>query len=314
MNINSLCIDVNKISLEELNTSVMSLEDRAKRGKFQDDTSVVIENLRNKINNLGAEVQKVQNTLSDKQIDDFFSIKSDLDEKLNTIETLYNRKILELTQRNSPSSMASVANAPSSAQEKAVAPIDRQVAIDVQNAKIPRLDEEQQFELLLEQAVHEIIPGLFLGGSDYQPQPNAIHHYNRRTGAVEFEQIISATHWQPPGGFKPSQQASVFKFPGDPNRNPIDVTLTSFKSEGQRHLKEALSVIDNALAKGKKVFVHCQQGKDRSATVVIAYIMSKYNVSVDTALTFVRSKRWLAEPGDEYISFLKTEFQPVKFS
>ena len=72
--------------------------------------------------------------------------------------------------------------------------------------------------------------------------------------------------------------------------------------------------MDGALKENKKVFVHCAQGKDRSATVVIAYIMSRYDVNADQALTYVRSKRWIANPMDKggYMDFLRNEFQPVQ--
>ena len=191
---------------------------------------------------------------------------------------------------------------------------DESMKETILSASLPSLTEEEQFNLLIEQGVHEILPNLFLGGSDYQPQPETVHHYNGSTGCVNYHQIISATHWQPEGGFKPREEASVFRFPADPARRPPDVTMASFRMENQRYLQEAMRHIDQALSEGKRVFVHCQQGKDRSASVVIGYIMSKYNVTFEQALTFVRSKRFIAEPGKEYLDFLRDEFRRVNLS
>ena len=175
------------------------------------------------------------------------------------------------------------------------------------------LSQEEQFALLTEQGVHEILPGLFLGGSDYIPQPEAVHHLDRSTGPVHYQQIISATHWQPEGGFRPTPGVPVFAFPADPERSPPDVTIASFRMENQRHFQEALRTIDKALARGRTVFVHCQQGKDRSASIVIAYVMCKLNISFEEALTTVRAQRWIAEPGEEYQAFLRDEFLLISF-
>lgn len=57
-----------------------------------------------------------------------------------------------------------------------------------------------------------------------------------------------------------------------------DVGPTSF-SEDQYMLQYALHRIDQVRAQGERVLVACQQGKDRSALVVLAYLMSKFSVT-----------------------------------
>jgi len=52
-----------------------------------------------------------------------------------------------------------------------------------------------------------------------------------------------------------------------------------------------LDFIDNALNGGGSVLVHCAQGKSRSASVVIAYMMRKHNWQFSDALQYVKQKR-----------------------
>lgn len=62
-------------------------------------------------------------------------------------------------------------------------------------------------------------------------------------------------------------------------------------------LTAALRKLDEFLINKKKVLVFCQQGKDRSATVVMAYLMERYQVTREEAYNFVKSKRLVAAGG-----------------
>lgn len=57
----------------------------------------------------------------------------------------------------------------------------------------------------------------------------------------------------------------------------------------------------NARRNGSGIFVHCAQGKSRSAACVVAYTMTSLHLSVDDALAKVRTRRRMAEPnhGDD---------------
>ena len=60
-----------------------------------------------------------------------------------------------------------------------------------------------------------------------------------------------------------------------------------------------MNVIDNGVEfinthkniNNKIVFVHCYWGLMRSATVVAAYLMKKYNMPKDDAINIIREKR-----------------------
>jgi protein-tyrosine phosphatase len=62
-----------------------------------------------------------------------------------------------------------------------------------------------------------------------------------------------------------------------------DVGVESFQHNGQRSLHAALAAIDAAREAGGRVLVCCQQGKDESVLVVLAYLRAKYGVSADSA-------------------------------
>ncbi|CAL8080718.1 unnamed protein product [Orchesella dallaii] len=53
------------------------------------------------------------------------------------------------------------------------------------------------------------------------------------------------------------------------------------------------------------VLVHCYYGVSRSATIVLAYLMHKYNISLEEALERVKSKREAIGPNHGFISQLK---------
>lgn len=49
--------------------------------------------------------------------------------------------------------------------------------------------------------------------------------------------------------------------------------------------------IDKMVRSGRNILVHCHAGIQRSATVVVAYLMSKYKTSLQNTLTFVNDRR-----------------------
>ncbi|KZV64069.1 phosphatases II [Peniophora sp. CONT] len=57
------------------------------------------------------------------------------------------------------------------------------------------------------------------------------------------------------------------------------------------HLPLACEFIDNALASGGCVLVHCVMGVSRSATVIAAYLMQKRNISPSEALAVIAQRR-----------------------
>lgn len=67
-------------------------------------------------------------------------------------------------------------------------------------------------------------------------------------------------------------------------------------ADGDESIAKHFKTIADFIERSKTVFVHCQMGVSRSATVVIAYFMQKQNMSKQEATDFVRSKRVVIKP------------------
>jgi hypothetical protein len=62
------------------------------------------------------------------------------------------------------------------------------------------------------------------------------------------------------------------------------------------HFDECYQWIENARNKNGTVYVHCAAGVSRSATIVTAYVMKKFRLTVDNALDYVRKGRSIIFP------------------
>lgn len=169
-------------------------------------------------------------------------------------------------------------------------------------------DEELILELMLENAYHEMLPGLYLGGA-YQPQ-KYVGYNGRRSDAPQFDLVVHASYFG----------LDELKLQNAPHKRDFhfakmhgynDVSLESFRANHQEELCNCILQIDQALREGKKVAVQCQQGKDRSSMIVMAYLMSKYGLTVEQALHFNRNQRRIVEDKPEYMNFLRHEFKRV---
>jgi len=82
-----------------------------------------------------------------------------------------------------------------------------------------------------------------------------------------------------------------------------------------KDLKRALEFIEEGRLQGGDVLVHCAQGKSRSATVVVAYIMAKSSLysTVATALKYTQEKRKMAEPNPGFMRKLNLWQESANF-
>lgn len=78
------------------------------------------------------------------------------------------------------------------------------------------------------------------------------------------------------------------------------------KTELLRHWDRTFRYITQVKEKDSKVLVHCKMGISRSASVVIAYAMKAFNMSLDDALALVKKKRTCIKPNQAFCSQLKT--------
>lgn len=78
------------------------------------------------------------------------------------------------------------------------------------------------------------------------------------------------------------------------------------------HFEKTNDVLDMAIQSGKPTLVHCQVGKSRSATIVLAYLMKTFRWSLKEALEFVRKRRPIVEPNWGFMKQLQDFEQKIK--
>ncbi|KZO95405.1 DSPc-domain-containing protein [Calocera viscosa TUFC12733] len=131
--------------------------------------------------------------------------------------------------------------------------------------------------------MHLILPNLWLG--DYlaanTPDLLALH-------GIRY--VISALRW------KPQVVAGVTYLHVEVDDTP-DADLLA-------HLPACVRFISDALAANQGVLVHCQAGVSRSATIVVAYLMSSQSLPAEEALALVRAARPQASPSETFLAQL----------
>lgn len=125
----------------------------------------------------------------------------------------------------------------------------------------------------------EIIPGLYLGGT-FSRHPTALQKLNIKNIVTANEEKCMQD---------PKYRNLCLGWRDEPNQ-PIFPGVI-----------QAYNFIDDALMRGENVVVHCMAGMSRSPTIVIYYLMKKFNMSFDQANNFVRIRRPLVfiNPGFE---------------
>lgn len=66
-----------------------------------------------------------------------------------------------------------------------------------------------------------------------------------------------------------------------------------------------IAFIAKAKAMGQKILIHCHMGISRSATVILSFLMAFHGMPLDTALTFLKSKRSIVNPNTGFLKYLK---------
>jgi len=88
---------------------------------------------------------------------------------------------------------------------------------------------------------------------------------------------------------------SVTKNPPKVNNDKINrmyILINDTHGENiDEYFDKAYDFIEKSLDKNEKVLVHCKIGMSRSATIIISYLMKKYNMTVDESLKYLKEKR-----------------------
>ncbi|KAM9313442.1 dual specificity protein phosphatase 1-A-like [Gastrophryne carolinensis] len=78
----------------------------------------------------------------------------------------------------------------------------------------------------------------------------------------------------------------------------------SHKANISSWFNEAIDFIDSIKNNGGRVFVHCQAGISRSATICLAYLMRTNRVRLDEAFEFVKQRRSIISPNFSFMGQL----------
>lgn len=130
-----------------------------------------------------------------------------------------------------------------------------------------------------------ILPGLFLGSQDAAANLEPLR-------SLGIRRILNCAIDSP--CFFPD----VFDYLEIPLYDEEDVDLGPA-------LKAGVEFIEKSLASQQPVLVHCIAGASRSASVVIAYLMLKRNMSFEEAYTHVKSIRPAVQPNRGFVRHLQ---------
>lgn len=130
--------------------------------------------------------------------------------------------------------------------------------------------------------VAEIAPGVFLSSQDPPSSLEVLEKYN-------INHILSL-------GIEPSVKFENLTY------DFVDL-MDLPESDILQAVKTCLEIIE--LHKSKNILVHCNAGVSRSATIVIAYLMSKDKISYEEAYEKVKQIRPCIKPNEGFARQLK---------
>lgn len=131
---------------------------------------------------------------------------------------------------------------------------------------------------------NEIIPGLFLG-SVRDANPETLD----KLGITAIINLMRL-----PGATPVEDKYRRLEIPA--RDNPFYDLAQSFD--------RTFEFIDSNLNVGNKILVHCHAGVSRSATVVAAYLIKKYNWSTERTLWYIKGIRPKIQPNEGFIKQL----------
>jgi len=130
----------------------------------------------------------------------------------------------------------------------------------------------------------KILDNIYLGGIDSANDYEALEK-------IGIKNIISVI-----AGFSPSYPDKFDYLV----LNALDTTNTNLLE----YFDITYAVIDNAVENDKKILIHCIAGRSRSVTILAAYLIKKYGMSVKNAILSIKNKRSIIEPNLYFINQL----------
>ncbi|RKP10944.1 protein-tyrosine phosphatase-like protein [Thamnocephalis sphaerospora] len=128
---------------------------------------------------------------------------------------------------------------------------------------------------------NEVIPGLYLGSHFSAKNRRILSEYG-------ITHILQVTH------FEKAQYPEDYQY-------KVITLIDNASSNLMVHFSETHQFIDAGIASGGKVLVHCMAGVSRSATLVIAYLMWKRQLTVAESWDIVAKARSIIRPNIGFI-------------
>jgi len=96
-------------------------------------------------------------------------------------------------------------------------------------------------------------------------------------------------------------------FPDDPDLLYLKVPVIDEPNANiAKHFDRAIEFIDESIKLNKGILIHCVYGVSRSSTLVCAYLIKKYGMTVNTAVRHVQARRPKANPNKGFLLQLQT--------
>jgi hypothetical protein len=125
-----------------------------------------------------------------------------------------------------------------------------------------------------EAVANEVVPSVWLGCKDAALDTDFLHKKN-------IGYIIRII-----GDFPPEEHIRGINYLYYPINNN-----TGFDKDLTHIFEDSINFINNAIANKKSVLVHCQKGHHRSASIVAAYLIKKYNLNYLTSIAYLNYLR-----------------------
>lgn len=148
--------------------------------------------------------------------------------------------------------------------------------------------------------IHKILPGLYLGsqfaaGIIFPIDPESV-----RQKAFADLRSKNITHiFRCIGDIKDARERCA-----NVNYHSVLIDDNAGNENIAQHFNASFEFIESARIQGGAL-VHCNAGVSRSASIVIAYLMRKHELSYQQAFDFVRAKRACADPRPLFVDQLK---------
>lgn len=136
-----------------------------------------------------------------------------------------------------------------------------------------------------EDNIHQIIPYLYQGDFTARKRSTLLEH-----GIVHIVNCAG------------KEYGEVIKWKGDQLGLPFDDDEEQLLFP---EIYDAYIFIKKAIERKENVLVHCAMGISRSSAVTMFYLIKTYNITAETALKMVQSKRSCACPNDGFMRQLQ---------